>query len=145
MVNEHLDVESHWWRRLLFVSDGNTTEIEGKESDGRGGTGRADWETYWTRRGNEKKEGKEVGQKGQLMMVENRGKMLTLTLYFEISHTVCLVSVLPPVCLACIRLVSYTAWKNWRGSFVSWHCLYWYISRGLRFLSCGRLRNCKSQ
>ena len=33
MVNEHLDVESHWLRDASFVSDGNTTEIEGEQKE----------------------------------------------------------------------------------------------------------------
>lgn len=56
MVNEHLDVESHWLRHLLFVSDGNTTDIEGKESDRHGV------------KCGENEKGGTGGQKGQLRM-----------------------------------------------------------------------------
>lgn len=75
MVNEHLDVESHRLRRLLFVSDGNTTEIEGKESDRHGGTGGggADWETYETR-GKQEKGGEGGRSERPVNDGENKGK-----------------------------------------------------------------------
>ena len=111
MVNEHLRCRIPLVETPPFVSDGNTTDRERqrereRERERRGQKGKH------TKRGGKQ----ETGRKRRSRPVKDGG----LILYFEISHTVFFTPFLSPWSF-CMHL---TGWKNWRGSFMSWHCSY---------------------